>query len=296
MRPEGKSSLKDYHIVSVIIPTIGRESLELCKEALKKQTRPPDELVVIMDNERRGASWARNEGIRRSGGGLITFLDDDCIPPPDWLENLIDALDRHRADGVGGTYEEADPFLSAVRRRRGIPESEQMDLSGLVGTGGNVMYTRQCLEACAKENGFIFDESIRISQDVELAWRLRARGARLVFVPTKVKHLRQETFFSFLRFQFWRGTAIADLHRARRKHHFEVPIQKSLLWEPSGPGNRSRWFRAMWLKLLGPFDYRSFDRPREFLLFWLGEKFQGAGFLFWMVFRTVGSRSPGNRA
>jgi len=282
-------------MISVIIPTIGRESLELCKKALKKQTRPPEEVVVVMDHERRGASWARNEGIRRSGGGVIAFLDDDCIPPPDWLENLIDALDRHRADGVGGTYEEADPFLSAVRRRRGIPESEQIDLSGLVGAGGNILYRRVCLEACAKEDGFIFDESFRISQDIELAWRLRARGARLVFVPTKVKHLRRETFFSFLRFQFWRGKAIADLHSAQRERHYGVPIQKGLLWEPSDSGNRSRWFRAMWLKLLGPFDYRSFNGPKEFLLFWLSEKFQVAGFLFGMVFRTVGSRSSGNR-
>jgi GT2 family glycosyltransferase len=170
-----------------------------------------------------------------------------------------------------------------------------MDLSGLVGAGGNVMYRRQCLDACAKEDGFIFDESFRISQDIELAWRLRERGARLVFVPTKVKHLRRETFFSFLRFQFWRGTAIADLHRTQRERHYGVPIQKSLLWEPSDSGNRSRWLRAIWLKLLGPFDYRSFNGPREFLLFWLGEKFQGAGFLWGLIQEKCGLGTPSKK-
>jgi glycosyltransferase involved in cell wall biosynthesis len=99
----------DGHIVSVIIPTIGRESIARTREALEQQTRRPDEMIEVVDNDRRGTSWARNEGIRRAKGDLIAFTDDDCVPPADWIERLINAIDAHGAAGAGGTYEETDP-------------------------------------------------------------------------------------------------------------------------------------------------------------------------------------------
>lgn len=287
--------MSDSHAVSVVIPTIGRASLEECREGLRSQNRPPDEVIVVHDENRCGPSWARNEGIRRSHGDLVAFLDDDCVPPPEWLESMIGAMDRHEADGVGGTYKEVDPFLSAIRLRRKFPEIEQKDLTGFVGAGGNVIYKREWLESCEKRDGFVFDEAFRISQDIELAWRLRARGARLVFVPTNVAHLRRETFFSFLRFQFGRGAAIADLHRAQRVRNTGVPMQKSLLWEKTESGTRSRWIRAVWLKALGPFDFRSFNGAGEFVLFWLGEKVQGAGFIFGLLFQVARKGTPGGK-
>ena len=58
----------DQHTVSVVIATLGRDTLALCREALEKQTRPPDEVVVVFDRERRGPAWGRNEGIARATG------------------------------------------------------------------------------------------------------------------------------------------------------------------------------------------------------------------------------------
>ena len=126
----------DCHLVSVVIPTVGRETLHLCQNALEKQTRVPNEVIIVRDLRRRGASWARNEGIRQAQGDLIAFLDDDCVPSENWLEYLILTIDKYDADGVGGTYQEVDPLLHAARLRRKIPEIEQLDNLGLVGAGG----------------------------------------------------------------------------------------------------------------------------------------------------------------
>src|SRR3989338_6032439 len=92
----------DAHVVSVVIPTVGRASLARCLAALREQTRAPEEIIVIRDEQGRGSAWARNEGIRRSRGDLLAFTDDDCVPPPEWLERLVDAVDRDGADGAGG--------------------------------------------------------------------------------------------------------------------------------------------------------------------------------------------------
>jgi GT2 family glycosyltransferase len=80
--------------VTVVIPTLGRGSLPLTLEALARQTRPADEVLQILDRDRRGVAWGRNEGIRRARGDLIAFTDDDCIPGPDWLATLIEAMDQ----------------------------------------------------------------------------------------------------------------------------------------------------------------------------------------------------------
>ena len=73
----------DHHKVSVIIPTLGRETLAQCQKALAEQTRLPDEVIVVTDHHRRGVAWARNEGIARASGDLIAFTDDDAVPPSD---------------------------------------------------------------------------------------------------------------------------------------------------------------------------------------------------------------------
>lgn len=56
-------------------------SLNILKEYAKKDRR-----IIIIDNENKGVSSARNEGIKKSTGEYITFVDSD-----DWLE--VDAVE-----------------------------------------------------------------------------------------------------------------------------------------------------------------------------------------------------------
>ena len=280
--------IRDNHVVSGIIPTIGRSTINLCNAAIEGQTRPPDEVIVITDSERRGAGWARNEGIRKARGDLIAFLDDDCIPPKDWLERLISAIDKYDAAGAGGAYKETDTLFDAQRLRRTIPETEQVDAIGLVGTGGNVMYKRAWLDILAKKDGYVFNESFKSfgSEDWELALRLRHRGAKLIFVPNNVCHLRQTTPIRFLCHQFNRGRGIALLFRARRSLNTNLTPNKSLIFGDSSSNKISMFFNLFWHKIIGPFDVMSFNQTREFVMFWIGEKIQVAGFI-WEIFLNV---------
>ena len=279
----------DNHIVSVIIPTKGRTTINLSKDALEKQSRHPDEVIVIMDHEKRGSSWARNEGIRQASGDLIAFTDDDCVPPEDWLERLIEAIDKYDAAGAGGTYLETDPLLIDVHSQRNIgkmPLKEiQTDTTGLVGNTGNVMYKSCWLDSCAEHDGYIFNESFKISQDWELAWRLRRYGAKLIYVPIKVTHLRKVTPISYLLYQFKRGIGISGLYRIQSSVKSEIVVHKSHIWGQTNAKHTyiSQWIRAFWYKMIGPFNIMNFERKRNFLIFWIGEKFQGMGFIWGLV-------------
>ena len=271
---------KDAHTISVVIPTIGRSTLSQTQEALLSQTRPPDEIIIVEDKKRRGVSWARNEGIKRSGGDLIAFTDDDCIPPKNWIEMLVGAIDRYHADGAGGTYKEADQFLHDIRMRRRIPDIEQEDIVGLVGAGGNVLYKRLWLEKCTREDGFVYDESLSVSEDWNLAWRLRNSGAKLIFIPANVLHLKKMPLVKYLPFQFGRGKGIAMLAHLQKTSRASAAVHPSKLWDESGHIGARTAFDSFLHTIVGPCDISSFSGFKYFLIFWIGEKIKAMGYLY----------------
>ena len=281
----------DGHIVSVVVPTVGRDAIAHCRNALSGQTRAPDEVIIVTDKDRRGPSWARNEGIRRSRGNLIAFTDDDCIPPPDWLERLVLAVDRHNAAGAGGTFDETDPLLRAKHRRRGFPGTDREDTGCWVGNTGNILYRRRCLDDCVERDGQVFNEAFCSpgGEDIELAWRLRRKGERFVYVANPVTHLRSMTPIRYFSHQFRRGKGIGRLFLLQRSGDSAVPMQKSLIFGAGSDGKVTRWITAGWRKGFGPFDKGSFDNARQFAVFWAGEKCEGAGFL-WFLIRYLASR------
>src|SRR3954465_15977772 len=96
--------------VSVVIITAGRrQCLPPCVESLRRQTYRPMEIVVVVGPSQDGTSgyastltdakatyadkltvaFARNEGVRRAGGEIIAFIDDDAVAHPRWLEELV---------------------------------------------------------------------------------------------------------------------------------------------------------------------------------------------------------------
>ena len=109
--------------VSVVIPTRHRlESLASCLQRLAPGAQTVDateyEVVVADDGDtgdarallersfpwakytagpRRGPASNRNAGVRASHGEWIAFTDDDTLPDPDWLEQLLAASDGVRA-------------------------------------------------------------------------------------------------------------------------------------------------------------------------------------------------------
>ena len=285
--------------ISCIVPTVGRSSVECTLAALERQTRPPDEIIVVRDSERAGPAATRNRAILQAKGTFVACVDDDAIPPDDWLERLIEAQHRFGADVVGGTFEETDPLLMEIRRRRTYPAQVSLDNGGHVGNSGNIMYRRELLMQSRNDRGECFSTLFRTfgAEDWELMMRLRANGARVVYTPCTVQHLKRLTTSSYLRHQFKRGVGVALLHRAYLKHPAPGFFQPSNLW------STERWFVVRYAKLLlrhiiGPFDVSSFRSLRNFLVFWVGSKAFALGYLqgrFIRIERLVAKRtSPGN--
>jgi cellulose synthase/poly-beta-1,6-N-acetylglucosamine synthase-like glycosyltransferase len=115
-------------VVTVLVPTYRRpRDLLRCLEAVSRQTRTADEVIVIVredDHETRealtgadqhalrlrtvtvaepGAVQALNAGLRGATGDIVAITDDDAAPRPDWLARIeaYFAADGH-VGGVGG--------------------------------------------------------------------------------------------------------------------------------------------------------------------------------------------------
>ncbi|MBJ7452909.1 MAG: glycosyltransferase, partial [Blastococcus sp.] len=182
---------------AVVVPTIGRPSLDVLLDALATAPGPrPAELVLVDDRpagaplrpERPGLppvrvvrtggggpARARNLGWRSARAPWIAFLDDDVVPDPDWYEKLAADLADLPAD-VAGSQGRVRVPLPADRR----PTDWERGTAGLATSSwitADLAYRRAALAAVGG-----FDERFprAFREDSDLALRVMDTGARLV--------------------------------------------------------------------------------------------------------------------
>ncbi len=108
----GIQRLSNEVSVSVVVATYDRpDDLHKCLDQLTKQKTERAVEIIVVDNNaesgltkpvvdnypgvilvnetRKGLSYARNKGIYISKGKIILSTDDDVIVPTDWVENLV---------------------------------------------------------------------------------------------------------------------------------------------------------------------------------------------------------------
>jgi GT2 family glycosyltransferase len=136
-----------------------------------------------------GPAAARNRGAESASGGMLVFLDDDAVPPPDFLQRLHRSLD----DGP-------DVVLARTRVGDWVPdgllarEQRAWDAHGaLVASTGSLSAVdvhfaatgvrRSCFEAVGGFDASFTGPGIWGNEDIELAHRLLDGGYRVVCSP-----------------------------------------------------------------------------------------------------------------
>jgi GT2 family glycosyltransferase len=222
--------------VSIIIPTHnGARLLPECLDALWKQTYRDFEIVMVDDASTdntydlligypevkklvrlpgahgHGFVAAANAGLEESKGRIIVMLNNDAVPDPSWLNELISALDRHPWAGMAASrlmlYTQPDHFhstgdyygLDGVPNSRGVWQLDtgqyEREEEVFGPCAAAAAYRRETFEDVASCGGTdppyrVFDPQFWMyCEDVDLNLRARLRGHRTVYVPTaRVRH------------------------------------------------------------------------------------------------------------
>ena len=73
----------------------------LLSECADSEQQIPSDLTTILPSLKVVPSSAstsfglKNEGVRAASADIVALIDADCIPDPDWLRHLMDAMRRH---------------------------------------------------------------------------------------------------------------------------------------------------------------------------------------------------------
>ena len=161
--------------------------------------------VVSLHDRPRGPGFARNRGVEASRGSWVVFIDADVAVHPDTLSGFAAAIESEPdLDAIFGAYDDAPPspdFLSQYRNL--LHRYVHVSSAGEAETfwAGCGAARRLAFVAC---QGFDEHRYPRPQiEDIELGYRLRDRGGRILLRPAiQGAHLKQ--------WKFW-GSAKTDL-------------------------------------------------------------------------------------
>ncbi len=198
----------------VIVNWNGARLLPTCLDALRLQTRPAAEIIVVdnasTDDSRAllsgrypevrvlpyaknlGFAGGMNAGIAASRGAIVVALNNDAIAHADWLAQLLAPLEADTHLGATMFFAHAPGTIAAAGitvHRNGLALEDLLGtpLAALPPmprpifgpTGGAAAYRRTMLD----DIGHFDEDFFLYLEDVDLAWRARLRGWSSLHVP-----------------------------------------------------------------------------------------------------------------
>jgi succinoglycan biosynthesis protein ExoA len=144
-----------------------------------------DPRVRLVENPRRLAAAAANEGIAAAHGDVLCFLSAHGVPEPTYVEASVRLLLETGAAGVGGRYlhEGTDATSRAIGLAMASPfgmasPHRTADARCEVDTISHPTFWKSALVAVGG-----YDETLHRNEDYELNMRVRRQVGPLVFSP-----------------------------------------------------------------------------------------------------------------
>jgi succinoglycan biosynthesis protein ExoM len=178
-----KSELPEIEIV-VVDNDPSRSALEVCKDASATLKWPLEYRI----ESRRGIAHARNTAIAnaREHADFVAFIDDDEVPEPHWLDELLHAQHSYDADVVSGPVfpyfcDQVPPWVTKGRffeEAFANPRYVTGHPIKLTATG-NVLIRTQIF----REMSIAFDERLGLTggEDIHFFKRVNQAGYKMVY-------------------------------------------------------------------------------------------------------------------
>ena len=222
--------------VEVVVPAFERpESLDACLTALTASA-PPVRVIVVDDGSttaavaevarahgatlirhptNRGPAAARNTGLAMTSAPIVAFVDADCAVTPGWLGPLVAHFDDPRVAAVAPRIRprtNSEALLPRYERCRSAldmgPRPELIAAGSVLGylPSATLLVRRNALQH------LMFDENMRVGEDVDLIWRLLDDGGMVRYEPAStVTHELRPRWIDWAGRHFAYGTSAAVL-------------------------------------------------------------------------------------
>lgn len=152
----------------------------------ERAIEPYRERIRYFRQENRGASAARNAGLRAARGEWIAFLDADDLWLPAYLDEQLRFIREHNCDLVcadamifGDSADAGQTYMEAVMES--APVSGEVTFLDLVSSDRSLMTSGVVARRDLILAVGLFDEALRNAQDFDLWLRLARHGARLAY-------------------------------------------------------------------------------------------------------------------
>ncbi len=203
--------------VSVVVPTYNAEStIEPLIQSLLRLDYPDYEVIVVndgskdatkaiveksavkrIDHPKRGASAARDAGLRAATGDIVAYVDSDVTVTPEWLRLLVVPFQDPSIGATTGrtVFQRNGACTSWLRsmdiERRNARRHEYTRLAN----GPNSAFRRSLL---LEVGGF--DPQWFHAEDTEVSYRVWEKGYKIRYVPDAVvNHVAEDDWRDYLR-------------------------------------------------------------------------------------------------
>lgn len=210
-------------------------------------TLPPTFRFRLIHKQQSGPAGARQFGAHHSQADILLFIDDDCIPAPDWIESMARAVESTPQALVGGTTWNGAAFNRQARVNQLILDLVYQHFNPV---GGPATFFASNNIACRRADflklgGFDPDFPLPAAEDRDLCDRWRAQGWPLVHAPlARVEHRHIQSIPQFLRMYFRYGRGARILH-AKRLQRGARGVREDIGFHQRIPGQLGMHFRGM---------------------------------------------------
>ena len=189
-------------------------------------------ITLLRRTSRGGPGAARNTGLQAVTTPLVAFIDADCEPTADWLEQLLplfaDPVVALAAPRIVAT-EPIGPQSILARYEQHRSALDLGSTPGRVRARTRIPFVPSAAllartDALREIDGF--DEAMPVGEDVDLVWRVDEAEWSVRYVPTAtVAHRHRIHWWAWARRRFDYGTSAGPL--AARHPGALVPIEAS---------------------------------------------------------------------
>lgn len=247
--------------ISIVIPTYnGASRIANCLTALLPQAEAHGAEILVVDDgstddtarvvsqypsvrliqkSNAGPAAARNHGATEATGNIILFTDDDCVPAPDWLAKMLAPFEDADVVGAKGVYRTLQKSIVAR-----FVQIEYEDRYRLMSVHKDIDFVDTYSAAFRRERfleigGYDTSFPVACAEDIELSYRMSARGWKMKFVPDAVVyHTHPDSLPKYLKkkykFAFWRVLAVRkNAGKALKDSHTPQLMKLQLLFLPA---------------------------------------------------------------